>query len=218
MALRFFLDDCWHAISDRWKNSWFWKVVYVAVGLFLLHTAMVLQWSLPVTETLVDADTGKPISNAAVLVEWYGVPQGFQIHGSLHRRCYHAEFARTDDKGRYKTRAWAAYPYGPLIIVTPDYREIHIHHPDYEIPHLQDKASSRRQLKKFTGSNSERLQQLSRVSILSCLRRSHSSQAIPFIESIRSELELMEEESRDATSWHSMRDWVQDLLTAAKTY
>jgi hypothetical protein len=77
------------------------------------------QASPPISGVVVDAEDGKPIAMAAVLVEWHGRQVGpwFPLwapgYHSSGNVCYHFEFAVTNRAGRYHVPGWRQFaPFG----------------------------------------------------------------------------------------------------------
>jgi hypothetical protein len=57
----------------------------------------------PIDGVVIDSATGQPVPDALVLIKWIGHTE--TVH-SNNFPCYHAEFAKTDEQGRYHIPAW----------------------------------------------------------------------------------------------------------------
>jgi hypothetical protein len=63
----------------------------------------------PVGGQVIERETGKPLPDALVIVEWQtSAARGG--HGASGASCYHMEYAITDKNGQFKTERWVIYP------------------------------------------------------------------------------------------------------------
>jgi hypothetical protein len=80
------------------------KSILVAVGLSAFVFGAHALSGEPISGTVVDESTGKPVGNAIVVVHWNG--DWTKIVGESSGACYHVETARTDANGRYEIPGW----------------------------------------------------------------------------------------------------------------
>lgn len=141
--------------------------------LFTLFLAQVACAALsgPLSGTVIDMSTGKPIEGAVVVAHWKG-----DVAAPAHSQsmCYHVESATTDGKGRFNIPTFVG---GPWYVVNTNsyvagvykegYREVT--YKDKQVPGFQNAPEGVVYLIPFIGSPNERLAYLKKAVLkLSC--------------------------------------------------
>jgi hypothetical protein len=165
--------------------------------LFLLFTSYSsVAGILPVSGTVKDYETGKPVAGAYVVLQWTG---GFGIAHS-NTSCYETRFTKTGKSGRY-LQAGGKLP-GPIGPFESN-SHVFVYKRGYYRPSYRDERYpdiDKDDLVKFSGSHAERLEYLDKLTWkMSCY--AHNSDLLPVYKLIYEEaLELAESEQELQTT------------------
>ena len=132
------------------------KGVVLLAGLLLLTLGCgrsTVEWP-GVEGTVVNAETGEPISDAIVIANWYGTG------GWSQTTCFHSESARSDNEGRFTLPAWRNE--GRFNKLANQYSSARAYKKGYG-PDPAGWVNERILMVPFTGTREERLKYLRRL-------------------------------------------------------
>jgi len=109
----------------------------------------------PIEGQLVDAESGKPLTNAVVFAVW----QGTRTTMRTHEYCIFAESVRAGVDGRFKLPAWSKAD--PNALLTSDIEQyVYVYAPGYSLTVFPEKHVDQLRVSHFAGTVDQRLQQL----------------------------------------------------------
>lgn len=127
-----------------------------ALPLLALLGASVTLWGGSVEGRAVDADTGKPLTNAVAYGIWEG---SLEKLTRTDENCAWAESARVDPQGKFRLPAWIKHDSGALF-TSRLARHVFIYAPGYELKSVSSSDLPEVKVKPFVGTVDERFRRL----------------------------------------------------------
>lgn len=134
----------------------------VAASLAFLSVAGCPLSGDPVSGQVLKEDDHKPIEGAIVVVRWIGRTTSGSWFTEAKDVCYHVESTKTDQRGQYKTPLWSQEQRKDYKVKYHSLRIV-AYKPGHGFSRTPSQTDEVLYLEQFRGTQSERLEYLSRV-------------------------------------------------------